>query len=111
MNSLAEIRAILDCLEEHSPDWSQKLRSELSSMWDENAALKARVEAAEEDAAKWRTLMSCERIRIMGRTLDYKHMGVEFWVRHRSAHPCDEFPQDECRGHLEEFVRRAKGEG
>lgn len=71
-------------------------------------ALKSQRDEMAEDAEKWRTLMACERIRIMGRTLDYKHMGVEFWTKHRAAHPCSEFPQDECREHLEEFVRRAR---
>lgn len=60
-----------------------------------------------EDAAKWRALMSCERIRIMGRTLNYNHIGVEFWAKHYEAHPSKDYPQDECRAKLEEFVRRA----
>jgi hypothetical protein len=68
--------------------------------------LLAENEALREDAEKWRALMSCERIRIMGRTMDYNHIGVEFWMKHRAAHPCAEFPQEECRDHLGEFVRR-----
>lgn len=54
MSNTAEIRAILDNLEEHSPSWVKKLRSELASLWEGNASLlselsslKARCEAAE----------------------------------------------------------------
>jgi hypothetical protein len=71
------------------------------------STIEPELEAMREDAEKWRTLLSCERIRIMGRTMDYKHIGIEFWTKHRAAHPSEEFPQDECRAHLEEFVYRA----
>lgn len=81
-------------------DENDKLKEQIATLTAERDAMR-------EDAEKWRTLMSCERIRIMGRTHDYNHMGVEFWTKHRAAHPCTEFPQDECRAHLEEFVRHA----
>lgn len=58
MNSPAEIRAILDNLQEHSPAWTEKLRSELASMWDkieECERLRTRLAEAEkiiQDAAR-----------------------------------------------------------
>lgn len=57
-----------------------------------------------EDALKWRKLMACQRIRVMGWTHDMKHIGMEFWSVHRSAHPSEEFPQEPCRAKFEEFV-------
>jgi hypothetical protein len=59
-----------------------------------------------EDALKWRALMDCDRIRIMGSTYDMNHIGVEFWVNHRSKHPSQDFPQGECRQTLDHFARR-----
>lgn len=104
---VAEVAAILDNLEQHSPSWVAKLRAALGSQWEENRALKAKLAAAQEDADKWRGLMSCDRIRIMGRTLDNKHMGVEFWTKHRSKHPSKDYPQEKCRKLFNEFAREA----
>jgi len=71
-----------------------------------------------EDAARWRALMSSQRIRVIGSAglVDavtgeprapadgYAHIGVELWSLHRSAHPDPEFPQDRCREQLTFYV-------
>ncbi|MFU1607354.1 hypothetical protein ACM25O_13295 [Sulfitobacter pontiacus] len=63
-----------------------------------------------EDAAKWRALMASGRIRIMGRTNDYNHIGVEFWADYKGGnHPCADFPQDACRAALEQYVAQIRG--
>ena len=62
-----------------------------------------------EDAAKWRALMSCDRIRMVGRTNDLNHAGFEFWFRHPEAHPSADYPQEGCRELLERFVARIRG--
>lgn len=56
------------------------------------------------DAERWRGLMACDRIRIMGRTRDLNHIGVEFWKAHPEKHPSTEFPQDDCRAIFERFA-------
>jgi hypothetical protein len=60
-----------------------------------------------EDAAKWRSLMACQRMRVIGRTLDNNHIGMEFWREHEAAHPCAKFPQDDCREKFEAFASAA----
>ncbi len=59
------------------------------------------------DANRWRALMSSERIRVMGyagfkdgkpRTDNsYLHIGVEFWNKHPSPHPSEQYPQEADR--------------
>ena len=51
------------------------------------AAVRGQQKRDAEDAAKWRALMSCDRIRLMARTDDLNHVGLEFWRRHESKHP------------------------
>lgn len=103
----------------------EKLREDLSGMRTEGKRMRAeyneltlvadeiqaardaaleRVGELEADANKWRALISSERIRIMGYTHDLKHIGLELWRKHRAKHPCEEFPQDECRAILEAYV-------
>lgn len=60
--------------------------------------------AMQGDAAKWRALMACQRVRVMGFTNDGNHIGVEFWHEHPAAHPSDEYPQDACRERFSEFA-------
>lgn len=85
------------------------------------AYLSSRSSAIEEDAARWRALMSSQRIRVMGSagfsiTPDGArlpaeprlHMGVEFWDIHDAAHPCAEFPQEKCRAQLIAYVDRIR---
>ena len=63
-----------------------------------------------EDAAKWRALMSCDRIRMMGGTSDLNHIGLEFWRDHPSTRWSAEYPQDGCRERLEQFVAKLRKE-
>lgn len=60
--------------------------------------------AMREDAQRWRALMDCDRIRVMGWTKDMNHIGIEFWKDHPARHPSPDFPQDACRARLVEFV-------
>jgi hypothetical protein len=72
------------------------------------AALRTQPQAGEveqAEAANWRSLMACQRIRVMGFTHDGNHMGVEFWREHPEAHPSAEYPQDACRDRFEQFVQ------
>lgn len=80
-----------------------------------------------QDAARWRALLSSQRIRVMGsagfKSVDgewllpsdgYLHMGVEFWSLHNAPHPSEEFPQDRCRNQLiayADYLRALKAEG
>ncbi|KAF0102191.1 MAG: hypothetical protein FD144_2626 [Rhodospirillaceae bacterium] len=75
------------------------------------------------DAARWRALMSSQRIRVMGsaglrrdeagnltvRSDGHLHIGVEFWSVHESRHPSAEYPQERSREILTfyaDFLRR-----
>jgi hypothetical protein len=71
------------------------------------AGLEKRVEALTADAALWRGLMACQRIRTMGFTKDGNHIGMEFWREHPAKHPSAEYPQDACRERITEFARLA----
>ena len=68
-----------------------------------------------EDAAKWRALMSCERIRMMGCAglhpdstgypPDYIHIGMEFWTRHSGAGDASDV---EGREWFAKFIERSR---
>jgi hypothetical protein len=67
-----------------------------------------------EDAARWRALMSSQRVRVIGSAglVDpttgnlrmppdgYIHIGIELWSLHNAPHPSKDFPQDRCREQL-----------
>jgi len=78
------------------------------------------------DAARWRALMSSQRIRVMGsaglhrdqagklaaRSDGRVHIGVEFWSIHDAPHPSAEFPQEGSREILTfyaDFLRAQHG--
>ena len=62
-----------------------------------------------EDAARWRALMDCQRIRMMGCTNDLNHIGMEFWSEHPEKHPCHDYPQEGCRERFIAFVDKLRG--
>ena len=103
--------AVLDLIErlEKAESDLSKSGTKLKAEWAMLAEAETRISELEGDAAKWRSLMASERIRIMGRTTDLNHIGVEFWRRHSAKHPSEEFPQDGCREWLNEYASRALG--
>jgi len=64
-----------------------------------------RLKGSDKDALKWRSIMNCDRVRIMGRTYDNNHIGLELWREHPLKHPCEKYPQDNCRKLLEGFAK------
>jgi hypothetical protein len=56
------------------------------------------------DAKRWRALMQSDRIRVVGKTTDLNHIGVEFWRSHPAAHPSNEYPQESCRANFTAYV-------
>ncbi len=62
---------------EFSPLWNARLEGYLSAHTDSQMA---------RDAGRWNALLTCKRIRILGRSISeqsgYAHFGAEFWTHH-----------------------------
>lgn len=45
-----------------------------------------KIKDLQQDALRWRALMSCQRIRVLGSaglgSTEYQHMGLELWTKH-----------------------------
>ncbi len=71
------------------------------------AAEQARCRELEADARRWRGLINCRRIRVMGRAgfngdqKGYRHIGIEFWTHHQCA------TEGDAKEALIEFVEAA----
>jgi hypothetical protein len=88
-------------------EYGTALAAEVRAQRETIAGLEKRVEALTADAALWRGLMACQRVRTMGFTKDMNHVGMEFWREHPAKHPSAEYPQDACRERITEFARLA----
>lgn len=87
----------------HGPGGWEECEAEAITAWNQRQPLSGWQEERA-DAAKWRSLMACQRIRVMGFTHDGNHMGVEFWREHPEAHPSAEYRQDACRERFDTFA-------
>lgn len=88
---------------QHAQDEALDLSAYLEGLKRLATAQQAELVRLREDAAKWRALASCARMRVIGSAgigTEFAHIGVEFWANH------PEETQPSSRQQFTEFVNQ-----